>query len=201
MASTQDLPAPILALTKATVRPYHPTDAAALAQAANSDAVARYLRYTFPRPYTLADAESWIALNSGAGGSPVHNWVIACPASGRPMGSIGLVPGKDVYARGYELGYWLGEEFWGKGVMGEVVPAFVRWVFEGMGRGEEEESDREGGRVERVWAGMFAVNKGSQRVLEKSGFVLEGRLRRAVVKEGIVMDELLYSFIREDLNK
>ncbi|EXF83890.1 acetyltransferase [Colletotrichum fioriniae PJ7] len=199
MASTQTLPPAILTLPKATIRPYHKTDAAALSTAANSSSVSRYLRDSFPRPYTLADAESWIALNSSDGGAPVYNWVIACPETGRPMGSIGLVPGKDVYARGYELGYWLGEGDWGKGVMGCVVPAFVRWVFEGMGGGEEDEDGRR--RIERVWAGVFEANKGSQKVLEKSGFVFEGRARRAVVRDEVVMDELLYSVIRDDLKK
>ncbi|GKT85875.1 GCN5-related N-acetyltransferase [Colletotrichum tofieldiae] len=63
MAASQDLPAPILTLKKGVIRPYHSADAASLAQAANSKAVAAFLRNYFPHPYTLADAESWISLN------------------------------------------------------------------------------------------------------------------------------------------
>ncbi|KZL63802.1 gcn5-related n-acetyltransferase [Colletotrichum incanum] len=188
MAASQDLPAPILTLQKSVIRPYHPADAASLAQAANSRAVAAFLRNYFPHPYTLAEAESWISLNQTP---PLHNWVIACPTSGAVMGSIGVVPGKDVYSKGYELGYWLGEKYWGRGIMGELVPAFVRWVFDGMGGGAEE--------VERVWAGVFSENAASQRLLEKSSFVFEGRLRRAVEKDGVFMDELVYSIIRADM--
>ncbi|KAK2028358.1 acetyltransferase [Colletotrichum zoysiae] len=185
MASERDLPAPILTLEKCLVRPYHPSDAASLSRNANSKTVAAYMRNRFPHPYTLADADAWIAMNRAA---PVLNWAIVCPASGAAVGGIGLVPGQDVYSRGYELGYWVGEEFWGRGVMGELVPAFVSWVFSGG----------VGGGVERVWAGVFSENAASRRVLEKSGFVFEGRLRRAVVKNGVCMDELVYSIIRAD---
>ncbi|KAK2059602.1 acetyltransferase [Colletotrichum caudatum] len=188
MASEQGLPAPVLTLEKCLVRPYHPSDAASLSRNANSETVAAHMRNRFPHPYTLADADAWIAMNRAP---PVLNWAIVCPASGAAVGSIGLVPGQDVYSRGYELGYWIGEEFWGRGVMGELVPAFVGWVFSGgVAAGGVE--------VERVWAGVFSENAASRRVLEKSGFVFEGRLRRAVVKGGVCMDELVYSVIRTD---
>ncbi|KAJ0160644.1 putative N-acetyltransferase YoaA [Colletotrichum tanaceti] len=196
MASTQNLPVPILTLHRSIVRPYRPADAPSISRAADSAAVSAFLRDAFPRPYTLADAESWIALNQTP---PIRNWAIACPASGAVMGSIGLVPGRDVYSRGYELGYWLGEAFWGRGVMAELVPAFARWVFDGMGgAGESEEDGKE--VVERLWAGVFSENAASRKLLEKSGFVCEGRLRRAVVRDGVVMDELVYSLIRADLS-
>lgn len=187
MSSPPDLPTPILTLKNSIVRPYHPSDAPSLAQAADSQAVARFLRNTFPQPYTLAAAEAWIAMNQAA---PVRNWLIACPSTGRAMGSIGLVPGRDVYARSFELGYWIGEEFWGRGVMGELVPAFAVWVLKGLGD--------EGVEVERLWAGVFSENAASQRVLERSGFRLEGRMRRAVVKDGVVMDDLIYSIVKGD---
>ncbi|KAK2015932.1 acetyltransferase [Colletotrichum eremochloae] len=189
MASSQNLPATILTLQKCLVRPYHPTDAPSLSRAANSKTVAAYLRNRFPHPYTLSDAEAWIDMNQAP---PILNWAIVRPSSGAVMGSIGLVAGQDVYSRGYELGYWIGEEFWGRGVMSELVPAFVRWVFADMSVGS-------GGGVERVWAGVFSENAASRKVLEKSGFVFEGRLRRAVVKNGVCMDELVYSIIGSDL--
>ncbi|KAF6790699.1 gcn5-related n-acetyltransferase [Colletotrichum sojae] len=187
MASPSNIPTPILTLQKSVVRPYHPSDAPSLAQAANSKAVARFLRNTFPQPYTLAAAEGWIAMNQSP---PIRNWLITCPATGRAMGSIGLVPGKDVYVRSFELGYWIGEEFWGRGVMGELVPAFAAWVLDGLGEEKLE--------VERLWAGVFSENGASQRVLEKSGFQLEGRMRRAVVKDGVVMDDVIYSIVKGD---
>ncbi|EFQ33911.1 acetyltransferase [Colletotrichum graminicola] len=188
MAPSQDLPAPILTLEKCLVRPYYLSDAPALARAADSKTVVTYLRNRFPHPYTLADSEGWIAMNQTP---PIFNWAIVCPTSGTAMGSIGLIPGEDVYSSSYELGYWIGEEFWGRGVMSELVPAFVSWVFSGMSVGS--------GGVERVWAGVFSENAASQRVLEKSGFVFEGRLRRAIMKKGVCMDELRYSVVRTDL--
>ncbi|OLN81074.1 putative N-acetyltransferase YoaA [Colletotrichum chlorophyti] len=190
MSSSTELPTPILTLQKSIVRPYHPSDAPSLAEAANSKAVAKYLRNYFPHPYTLSDAESWIAMNQAA---PFRNWVIISPVSGKAMGSIGVVPGRDVYSRGWELGYWLGEEFWGQRVMSELLLAFVDWVFAGMG---EEKAE-----VERLWAGVFSENEASQRLLVKSGFVLEGRLRRAVLKDGVYMDDVMFSIVRTDLPK
>ncbi|KAL0944877.1 gcn5-related n-acetyltransferase [Colletotrichum truncatum] len=190
MASSSELPSPILSLQKSIVRQYHASDAASLSQAANSKAVAAFLRNHFPQPYTLSDAEGWISINQT---SPLRNWAIICPTSGRTMGSIGVIPGKDVYSAGFELGYFLGEEFWGRGIMSELVPAFVKWVFGGMG---EEKV-----RVERLWAGVFSENKASQGVLRKSGFQFEGRLRNAVIKDGVLMDEMVYSIIKNDLLK
>ncbi|KAK1984680.1 acetyltransferase [Colletotrichum cereale] len=192
-SSSQDLPAPTLTLQKCLVRPWHPADAPSLARGADSRAVAAFLRDRFPHPYTLADADGWIAMNLAP---PLLNWAIVCPTSGAVMGGIGLVPGQDVYSAGCELGYWIGEAFWGRGVMSELVPAFVRWVLAG-GAGAGVGSGG-GGVVERVWASVFAENAASRRVLEKSGFVFEGRLRRAVVKNGVCMDELVYSAIRTD---
>ncbi|TEA18067.1 putative N-acetyltransferase YoaA [Colletotrichum sidae] len=187
MAPPTDLPQPILILEKSIVRPYHLSDAPSMSQAASSKEVAAYLRNRFPHPYTVADAESWINMNSTP---PIRNWSIVCPTSGRAIGSIGVSQGQDVYSKGYELGYWIGKEFWGQGVMSELVPALVKWVMNGMGEGVE---------VERVWAGAFSENKASQKLLEKSGFQLEGRLRNAVEKNGVVMDEMVYSVIKQDL--
>ncbi|KAF4835128.1 putative N-acetyltransferase YoaA [Colletotrichum tropicale] len=188
MASPSNLPTPILTLSKSILRTYHPSDAPSVAKAANSKAVVIHLRNQFPHPYTLADAESWISMNQTP---PYRSWVIICPTSGRAMGSIGIIPGKDVYLRGYELGYWLGEEFWGQKIMSELVPAFVKWMFDGMG---EEKAE-----VERLWAGVFSENKASQALLQKSGFQLEGRLRKAVFKNGVLMDEMVYAIVRDDL--
>jgi ribosomal-protein-alanine N-acetyltransferase len=84
-----------------------------------------------------------------------------------------------------EIGYFLGEEYWGRGIMSEILPAVGDWAF-GYFDGEEG--------LERLWASIFPVNGASERVVKKSGFVFEGRMRRAAW----VMDELIYSVIRED---
>jgi ribosomal-protein-alanine N-acetyltransferase len=95
-------------------------------------------------------------------------------------GGIGLRIGEDVHRHVAELGYWLGEEFWGHGVMTETVPAFVDYCFKKF-------------PLHRIYAEPYANNAASARVLEKAGFVLEGRLRKNVVKDGKILDSLLYA--------
>ena len=99
---------------------------------------------------------------------------------GAAVGGIGLRPGEDVHRHTAEFGYWLGEEFWGRGVMSEVVPAFVDYCFKEFS-------------LNRIFAMPHSSNPASAHVLEKAGFVLEGRLRKNVVKDGEVLDSLLYA--------
>jgi ribosomal-protein-alanine N-acetyltransferase len=91
------------------------------------------------------------------------------------MGGVFLDPGTNVLYGSAEIGYFLGEEYWGRGIMSEILLAVVDWTF-GYFDGEEG--------LERVWA--------SERVVKKAGFVFEGRMRRAACKSGVVMDELRY---------
>jgi RimJ/RimL family protein N-acetyltransferase len=100
--------------------------------------------------------------------------------SGSAVGGIGFKPGEDVHRHTAEIGYWLGEEFWGKGIMSEVVPAFVNYCFEKFS-------------LKRISAAAYSSNPASARVLEKAGFVFEGRLRKNVVKDGQILDSLLYA--------
>jgi len=175
---------PIVVLEKSIIRPYHPSDAEELARIANNPAVGRYLRNRFPSPYTVDDANFWINFNINA--SPVYNFCIAHPESNKIMGSIGLIPGEDVFCRSAELGYWLGEEYWGKGIITEAVKGFVDWVYSNLPQ------------MERLHADIFEDNKASIAVVKRAGFLFEGRLRKAVYKNGKQMDALVHSFIRED---
>ena len=177
----------ILHLSKSTIRHLEPSDAAELTRIADNPAVGRFLRDRFPAPYTRADADWWIAHNQRA--RPVRSFAIADPRDGRIMGCVGLEPGADVHARGAELGYWLGEEYWGRGIVGEVVPAFARWAFARFAD------------LERIYVGVFAENTASVKVVERAGFVFEGRQRKAAFKSGRFMDVLGYSFIRDDLEE
>lgn len=99
---------------------------------------------------------------------------------GSAVGGIGFRLGEDVYRHSAEFGYWLAEEFWGKGIMTEAVIAFVDYCFENF-------------PLKRMFASAYANNPASARVLEKAGFVLEGRLRKNVIKDGQVLDSLLYA--------
>ena len=174
----------IVVLEKSIIRPYHPSDAEELARIADNPAVGRYLRNRFPWPYTIDDANFWINFNINA--SPVYNFCIAHPENNKIMGSIGLIPGEDVFCRSAEIGYWLGEEYWGKGIITEVVKGFVDWAYTNLPQ------------MERLHADIFEDNKASIAVIRRAGFLFEGRLRKAVYKNGKQMDALVHSFIRED---
>jgi [ribosomal protein S5]-alanine N-acetyltransferase len=163
-------------LERCTIREWRMDDAPSLAKHANNRRVWLGLRDAFPHPYTIEDANMF--LQGSVAGAPRKNFCIEI--DGVPVGGIGLRPGEDVHRHTAEFGYWLAEEFWGKGIMTEVVPAFVDYCFKEFS-------------LNRIYAEPFSNNPASARVLEKAGFVLEGRLRKNVVKDGKVADSLLYA--------
>src|SRR4051812_44725166 len=105
------------------------------------------------------------------------------------MGSINIrfFPGDE--ARTAELGYWLGEEFWGRGIMTDAAKGFARWVLENLAPS----------KLERLEANVYSVNKGSARVVTKAGFVFEGMRRRAAFKHGESCDILMFGLVRDDV--
>jgi RimJ/RimL family protein N-acetyltransferase len=157
-------------------------DEAALARHANSRAVWLNLRDRFPHPYTLADAEDWVRFASAQ--QPETNFAIE--AGGEAVGGIGFVLHEDVERCSAEIGYWLGEAVWGRGIATAAVRAATAYAFPTY-------------RLTRVYAVPFARNRASCRVLEKAGYVLEARLRRSAIKDGLVLDQLLYAVTDRDL--
>lgn len=137
-------------------------------------------RSIYPHPYTTEAADAWVALNVA---NPEHD-NLAIEIRGEVAGSIGIIPGKDVYLRSAEIGYWLGAAHRGRGIGTEAVSAMTDHVF----------ATRD---VCRLFAGVFEHNAASARVLEKAGYVLEGRLRKAVTKAGQTIDKLLYTRVLE----
>lgn len=133
----------------------------------------------FPYPYTMDDARHWVHHVSRE--SPVRNFAIE--VGGLAVGAIGLHPKKDVYRRSAGIGYWLGEEFWGRGITTEAVQALKEYAFSHFD-------------INRLYAGVFEWNGASMRVLEKAGFVFEARLRKSVTKDGKTIDEFIYSVVR-----
>ncbi|KAK0707036.1 acyl-CoA N-acyltransferase, partial [Lasiosphaeria miniovina] len=181
------LPTPILTLPKSIIRPIHASDAAALVATANSPRLARGLRAHFPSPYTLRDAEAWIA--RCAVESPRRSFAVCDPATNAVCGGVSLrVLGGDE-ARTFEIGYYLGEAYWGGGVMSEAVAAFARWAFAAVPEAE----------LQRLEAGVYSFNPASARVLAKAGFVFEGCRRGAGFKHGEAFDILMYGLLRQDL--
>ncbi|KAL2271277.1 hypothetical protein VTJ83DRAFT_648 [Remersonia thermophila] len=183
-------PAPTLVLTKSVLRPIHVSDAPALQRAADSPRVARFLSYQFVSPYTLRDALGWVvyALRFRVAGHPdvVPSLCICDPATNAMLGGIGVKDKGDVEKGCLEIGYWIGEESWGKGIMSEACRAYVRWLFQVYPD------------VRRVEATVFSGNHASSKVLDKAGFVYEGTKRKAVMKHGEVHDLLIYGLLREE---
>ncbi len=165
-----------LKVKRCKIRDWRLDDAESLAKHANNRRVWLMLRDAFPHPYTIEDAHRF--LQGSVAGAPRKNFCIEI--GGAAVGGIGLRPGEDVHRHTAEFGYWLAEEFWGQGIMSEVVPAFVNYCFEEF-------------CLKRIFAEPFANNPASTRVLEKAGFVLEGRLRKNVIKDGKILDSLLYA--------
>lgn len=158
------------------IRPFLPTDAEALARLADDREVWRNLRDAFPHPYTKKDARAWIR----AATRQVPSMHFAICADGELAGGIGIIPRIDVHQGTAEIGYWLGRAFWGRGLMTAALGAFTDFAI-----GEF--------KLRRIFAGVFDWNPASARVLEKCGYGFEGRMRKGVVKDGVVVDELIYA--------
>jgi len=165
------------------LRPWAAGDEDSLVLHANNWKVARNLRDVFPHPYTRGDAAAWIARNAAVDGPTLDFAVVF----GKELvGSVGLMTKADMYRTGIEVGYWVAEPFWGRGLATEAVAAVATYAFETFVD------------VEAVQAHHLASNPASGRVLLKCGFQLEGQLRRAAVKAGVVSDVLVYSLTRAD---
>ena len=162
------------------VRSFRPDDAEALARNANNRNVSRNMRDTFPYPYRLSDAREWIDFATTQ--SPEANFAIA--SDRELIGGIGITLQSDVNRHSAEIGYWLGEPHWGQGIATAALQAMTDWAF--------AEFD-----LVRLYGEVFEWNPASGRVLEKAGYQLEGRLRRSIVKDGQVIDALLYAIVRD----
>jgi len=167
------------------VRPWLATDEDSLVRHADSYQVWRCVRDRFPRPYTHDDARKWIASQLEAP-DPLLNFAIEL--EGEAVGGIGLIPGFDVERRTAELGYWLGEAAWGRGLATAAVRALLPYAFEEL-------------ELLRVFAAVFAFNSVFWRVVGKAGFVHEGVLRDAAVKEGCVTSMIMFGMTRGDYAK
>ncbi len=156
-------------------------DADAVVRHANNINVARQLRDRFPHPYTRANAMAF--LKAAVASSDTSN--LAIEVNGEAAGAIGYVRGTDVERYSAEIGYWLGEDHWGRGVTSEALVLVTDHVFGVL-------------NLLRLFALPFADNAGSIRVLEKAGYVREATLRSSSVKYGKPRDQALYVRINSE---
>jgi len=166
-------------LTKSLLREWRRGDEPSLVRHANNRNVWINVRDTFPHPYAPADARSWIRLASTHG----LNHVFAIDVEGFAVGAIGVRPGEDINRFSAEIGYWLGEEYWNRGIVTEAVHAVTRYAFTSL-------------EMMRLQAEVFEWNTASMRVLEKAGFTREGVLRKSAFKDRKWVDQVVYSMVR-----
>ena len=161
------------------VRSWDPTDAVSLARHANDRAIWRNLKDRFPNPYSLANAE-WFIEHCR---TEEPESAFAIVVDDEAVGSIGFEHRGEIWRRSVELGYWLAQPYWGRGITTNAVKAMTEWAFDAW-------------PINRVWAGVFSWNPASARVLEKAGYVYEARLRHSAMKDGEPVDELIYAVVR-----
>ena len=162
-----------------SIRPLKKNDAEQLAILANNMNIWNNVRDYFPHPYSIKDAEFFINLTSEENpkltfGIDYNNCL---------CGVVGLVKQNDIYKHSAELGYWLGEPFWGKGIATEAVKLISKYGFNEL-------------KFQRLFSGIFEYNKSSMRVLEKCGFQLEGISKKGLIKNQKIWDEYRYALLK-----
>lgn len=171
------------------------TDAPALAKIGNDRAVWSYMTDRFPSPYHLSDAESFLSGDYRANKTdtleyPQGAGIFLRNDRGEEadmIGFMGMKPGEDINYRMWELGYFIGSEYWGRGYMTELLGDYLRWCF------------RTWPKLLRVQASTYEFNERSGRVLVKCGFTREGMRRASAEKDGKVMGEVFFGILREDI--
>lgn len=162
------------------VRDWSPRDKDAVARFCGDRTLWRNLTDTFPHACTAADMDAWFAYLSAIA-EPTH-WAVE--AGGEAVGGIGIEIGDGVFSRSADIGYWLAEPYWGRGIMTAAVGALVPYVLARYG-------------LCRLEAAIFAWNPASMRVLERCGFVRESVSRASVFKDGQVIDRVVYAYVDE----
>jgi len=165
------------------IRSWRRVDQETLPLHANNRKIWINLRDQFPHPYTPADARRWIKYITAV--TPETNFAI--DVNGEAVGGIALVLQSDVERCSAEVGYWLSEQYWGRGIATAALTAITEYAFKHL-------------NLTRVFAIPFAHNEASIRVLEKAGYACEGRLRRSAIKDEVVLDQLMYAKTDDQLD-
>lgn len=149
-------------------------DPGQLAYFANDRRVCQYLRDSFPYPYTVNDALRFIQFSNQN-----HQLDFGIVVNDVCVGCIGATFQRDIYRMNCELGYWIGVNYWNKGIMSQIIPSMCQFIFENY-------------TVTKICAEVFAENKASCHLLEKNGFIKEGYLHQHIYKNGSYHDAILY---------
>lgn len=175
---------PTLDCGACVLRAWRADDADSLRRHADNPRVARALRDRFPNPYTAADASAFLASCALAR----EDWRFALTVAGAAVGGMGFRPGEDVHRHGAEVGYWLGEAYWGRGLVAAALRVAVPAAMAHF-------------RLHRVFAGVYSSNPASMRLLERVGFRRDAVLPCAAVKHGELLDVHVYSVVRRSLDQ
>ena len=167
---------------KISIREWKPEDAENLAKALNNKKVQDNLRDGLPFPYTVEDAEAFITAASAEDKKKTFSWAIT--VDDEVVGTVGVFRKDNVHRLTAEIGYYVAEEYWGKGVMTEAVKQACKYIFDNTD-------------IVRIFADPYHFNIGSCRVLEKAGFQFEGVLRKNAIKNGQLTDMKMYSILKE----
>lgn len=170
---------------KFLLRSFEKEDAQNIAKSADNPNIAKYLRNSFPNPYTLEDANRYI--NDCICKERKNQIVRAISVDERAVGSIGIFVKEDVLEKSAELGYWLSQDYWNNGIMTEAVKIICREAFSKFD-------------IVRIFAESFECNTASRTVLEKAGFTYEGTMRNGIYKNGNICSYCVYSVLREEMD-
>jgi [ribosomal protein S5]-alanine N-acetyltransferase len=164
-----------------TLRSWETADIHDLFTNANNAKIASNLTNKFPYPYTMESGQNFIAFAQ----AELHHKIFCIEVNGEACGGIGIHVQDDIFDTNAELGYWLAEKHWGKGIISRAIAQAVDYGFRHF-------------NITRIFARPFGSNMASQTVLEKNNFVLEGRFEKTILKNGIFEDELVYAVRKSD---
>jgi RimJ/RimL family protein N-acetyltransferase len=159
-----------------SLRPWSKEDLDELVRLANNPNIAQFMADVFPHPYNADNGKAFIEFANSKDPASIFAIIV----NERAVGSIGLHMQADILRKNYEIGYWLGEEHWGKGIAPEAVKQITEYGFANLD-------------CMRIFARIFGNNLASQKVVQKAGFKLEGKFDKTIYKNGEFIDELIYA--------
>ena len=164
------------------LRPWSISDAPQLAEIAGNKKISDNLRDGVPFPYTHKDAQNWLNIILPENNPPRF---FAITLEKQLVGSIGIVSKTDIYRKNFEIGFFISENFWGKGIATRAIKAALSYSFTNFD-------------IVRIYAEVFSDNLASCRALDRAGLKLEATLKRNIIKNGIIKDSCIYSVLKEN---